>query len=1128
MRVLLTNIALETRGGSELYLLDMARWLRRQGHAPVAYSARLGAFADTVRQHAIPVIADLDRLAEPPDLIHAQHHLPAMAALARFPSTPAVYFCHGWLPWDEAPLRHPAIRRYVAVSTATRERLVAEHGVPPSRVRVLPNFVDTERFHPRGRLPARPERALVFSNQAEEGGWVGVVRAACAARDIAVDLAGWRAGRPLDRPEDVLGGYDLVFARGRSALEAMAVGCAVILCDAEGLGPLVTSGALDRLGDGNFGLQVLTHPHRLDLILAAIDAYNPGAAAACAVAVRATRAHLKVLPRVFAVYEEALAAHAEAPHAVDEAHAAAGAYVTWLHREFPEPWIERREQYARTLLGVEARARDLAAEVDTLRAQVTSAADAARDAREAETRLHAESALVRQAHLADLQAAEQARADAEQARAVAEQARAVAEQARADWLAPEQAALCAEAVANERLAAGLAAHHAELVTVLADAEARHETERVALRAAHQAAMDAAHHQAARLAADGARWQAERDAHAADAHALRAALDRIQQGFLYRRLLPLLWHVRLRLLPEESVRYTWYRQIRTRIGRTAARLRQRRTAPTADPAETATEVPPAATLAAVVMDVGGRPETVEAVGSLVSQIPPPDVVVVSSGGGAIDQLVARAGLDVTTIQVSSSLLPGATRNVGLAATDAPHVGFLAGDCLARPGWAAGRLAAHGAGADIVSSAVVNHARWNPFAAATHTLLFGPRLPGTPPAARLHYGASYARELFARVGGFRADLRTGEDTEFRERVAGRARQVYRADVQAAHRNPTSLTGLLRDQFQRGRRTVGAREALYGGAARSLVTRTSLTRVPRSLWLTLRATPVRQWGPVLWALPWLGPAALAYAAGAATAPPPTPRVPVLDAAPRSASVHIPRRARLLCVTAFRNERRFLADFFTNVAPQVDDILALDDGSTDGSGELAAAHPAVRELIRVAPREPHRWNELRNRRLLVNAAARHGAEWVMAVDADERLERHFRDRVDALLAAAGPDGPLAYRVVLRELWDEPDRYRVDGVWGQKGMARLFRLRPDHDFGSRALHGHWAPENSSEPGGGFTQADLIVYHLRMIDAVDRERRKQRYLALDPDRRWQAIGYEYLTDPAGLVLEPLPDGRDYG
>jgi hypothetical protein len=36
------------------------------------------------------------------------------------------------------------------------------------------------------------------------------------------------------KPEEILGGYDLVFAKARSAIEAMAVGTAVVICDRVG------------------------------------------------------------------------------------------------------------------------------------------------------------------------------------------------------------------------------------------------------------------------------------------------------------------------------------------------------------------------------------------------------------------------------------------------------------------------------------------------------------------------------------------------------------------------------------------------------------------------------------------------------------------------------------------------------------------------------------------------------------------------------------------------------------------------------------------------------------------------------------------------------------------------------
>jgi hypothetical protein len=170
--------------------------------------------------------------------------------------------------------------------------------------------------------------------------------------------------------------------------------------------------------------------------------------------------------------------------------------------------------------------------------------------------------------------------------------------------------------------------------------------------------------------------------------------------------------------------------------------------------------------------------------------------------------------------------------------------------------------------------------------------------------------------------------------------------------------------------------------------------------------------------------------------------------------------------------------------------------------------------------------WEEPRNRRLLVEAAWRYHADWVVVVDADERLEQDFRRRAHAEIARAERDGNLAYHVKFRELWDRPDQYRADGIWGEKAQVRLFQARADHEFDERLLHGLWAPLNS-RTDDGYPFADLIIYHLRMFSPQDRLARQARYKRLDPDGRYQAIGYDYLTDETGLKLEALPAGRSY-
>lgn len=273
MRVLFTCHDLRHYSGVPLYTRDVAVWLRSAGHEPIVYSPTHGAVAELLRAEGIQAIDDLDELDAPPDVIHGQHQVPAMTAMLRFPLVPALFVCHGITPWQEEPPLFPSLLEYVAVDALRRERVTAR-GVPPERVTVIHNFVDVERYPLRSPLPPAPRRALVFSNQAAESDpWVQAIARSCAARGIALTIAGFRSGNVVARAEEVLPSFDLVFARGRSALEAMCVGAAVVLCDVEGVGPLVTSANFDALRDLNFGIGALDAggASTLDASIAAFD-----------------------------------------------------------------------------------------------------------------------------------------------------------------------------------------------------------------------------------------------------------------------------------------------------------------------------------------------------------------------------------------------------------------------------------------------------------------------------------------------------------------------------------------------------------------------------------------------------------------------------------------------------------------------------------------------------------------------------------------------------------------------------------------------------------------------------------------------------------------------------------------
>lgn len=236
--------------------------------------------------------------------------------------------------------------------------------------------------------------------------------------------------------------------------------------------------------------------------------------------------------------------------------------------------------------------------------------------------------------------------------------------------------------------------------------------------------------------------------------------------------------------------------------------------------------------------------------------------------------------------------------------------------------------------------------------------------------------------------------------------------------------------------------------------------------------------------------------------------------------------RKVRLLALLPIRDHALYLPGFLANVAPHVDGIIALDDGSTDETRAILEHHPEVLEVLRNPVDRPS-WDEMGNHAQLLEAAARHGAEWVLSIDADERLERDFRCRCERVIRRGRWLGYTAYALRLRELWDARDRYRVDGIWGQKTVPRLYALRPDHRLDRRELHGSKAPRQARIEGR-YPIADLNLYHLGMLTPELRDARRKRYELLDPTARWQPrIGYAYLTDSTGLQLRKIPRGREY-
>jgi hypothetical protein len=329
LNVLITNNTLSFRAGSELYVRDVAIRLKRRGHHPIAYSTVLGEVAEELRTAGVEVIDDLGNLSIVPDLIHGHHHLETMTALLHLPRTPAIFICHGVVPWEEIPPIFPRIVRYVAVDKACLGRLF-EYNIPPVRTDVILNFVDLKRFPLRDSLPRRPKRALIFSNNATEDNYIPKVRQACQRARLELDIMGLSSGHPCSRPGEVLSSYDLVFAKARSALEALATGAAVITCDAAGLGCMVNSDNLESLRELNFGIRTLNQTMDPETIFAEIQKYDHDDAHEVSRNIRSSADIELAVDKLLALYRHVIEEYADSVPDLQAEYKSTAAYLRWV------------------------------------------------------------------------------------------------------------------------------------------------------------------------------------------------------------------------------------------------------------------------------------------------------------------------------------------------------------------------------------------------------------------------------------------------------------------------------------------------------------------------------------------------------------------------------------------------------------------------------------------------------------------------------------------------------------------------------------------------------------------------------------------------------------------------------
>jgi hypothetical protein len=269
MRFVLGNRHLVAAGGTEVHLVTIAEQLKRLGHEVALYAPELGPFADHARRRGLDVLGTVRELPEVCDVTFSQDGIVVYDLAERYPDALSLFRICGDVADFQLPPQLRSVVDLVVVLSDRYERLAraCAEQVPVLRLRVP---IDADRLVPLGTIRERPEQAVMLGNYGERHELVSDVwgRHGIAVRQVGGNAQSYDVATAL-------ADADIVVAKSRAALDAMACARAVYVFDLFGGDGWVTPELYDTLEADHFAGQATGRVIDAATLAGDLDGYRP-------------------------------------------------------------------------------------------------------------------------------------------------------------------------------------------------------------------------------------------------------------------------------------------------------------------------------------------------------------------------------------------------------------------------------------------------------------------------------------------------------------------------------------------------------------------------------------------------------------------------------------------------------------------------------------------------------------------------------------------------------------------------------------------------------------------------------------------------------------------------------------
>lgn len=216
-----------------------------------------------------------------------------------------------------------------------------------------------------------------------------------------------------------------------------------------------------------------------------------------------------------------------------------------------------------------------------------------------------------------------------------------------------------------------------------------------------------------------------------------------------------------------------------------------------------------------------------------------------------------------------------------------------------------------------------------------------------------------------------------------------------------------------------------------------------------------------------------------------------------------------KLAAILRIKDQILTIDECLAKLSELSDEIIIVDNGSTDGTLETYQKYPKVRTVLRTEG-----FDEGRDKVMLLEEAKKSDPDWILWIDADEVFEKQFtRKAIEGYMHSTY--NRIAFRMC--NFWLDRVHCRYDGpyfVYTLHPQRSMWRNLPSAYFIDKKIHNG---DIQGVPGPVYL-SPYRIKHFGFID-VDKMRKKRdlylktdphtsrNYLDLDPDKPFKSFTF---------------------